>query len=306
MNANSSLMFVMPEHAFEYKYMVSSGYNVQSPYNGKGMLMQAFRKLWFKLGLPGKSIWFNKKLICHANDIIVYEPLIIPAFMKWMREVNPESRILLFYLNPVATSVNPNLISKNWCAKGAPDKTDCEKYGLTYMICGGYFRTMKVYKQDPLDYDIVYIGRDKGRLHQLENLENEFNAMGLRTYFHIVSDRRYNRFKNKKYKTALDYAEVLELLGKTKAILHLSHGCQDCVTFRVLESLFHEIKLVTDQTNLRCAEFYHPHNIFFLGMDNGMSIQTFLKEPYHKVDDKLIEKYGFDKNIRDYVAFAQK
>lgn len=126
------------------------------------------------------------------------------------------------------------------------------------------------------------------------NLEYKFDTLGLKNYLLIVPEHRYGLYNNKRYKRALLYSEVLKFLGKTKAILYLGYGSQECVTIRVQESLVHEIKLVTDCAWLKKYDFYHPDNIFILGEDELDSLPEFLNKPYINIDASILNSMFFD------------
>ena len=77
----------------------------------------------------------------------------------------------------------------------------------------------------------------------------------------------------------MPYKEVLENLGKSKAILHLSQGAQYGITMRIMESLIHNIKLITDCSYLVNYDFYNENNI-------------------EKVDAKVLEHIYFEDMLK--------
>ena len=60
-----------------------------------------------------------------------------------------------------------------------------------------------------------------------------------------------------------------------------------------MESLFYEKKLITDNIKVKDLSFYHPNNIFILGVDELSNLDTFIKKPYHKVSSNIINYYSF-------------
>ncbi len=295
------ILLILPRHAFEYQQIEKAGYRIMEPYIGNKIPFRIFREVCFRWNLSIKSIWYNSKVNIHAKIIIVYEPLMIPDFIEWLHIKNPKSRIILAYANPVKGSIDPNTLPNEWCEKVSGDPEDCAQFGLR-LIQGGYFRHYKVNFKQPI-YDVFFIGRDKNnRAQRLFQLKDEFEHLGLRTNFYITADRSYKRFNKAFYKPLISYDKVLEMMGETRAILHLVDGGQTGVTYRVFESLFHGIKLVTDNYKLAEFDFYHPDNIFMLGKDDLDMLPAFLDRPFKKINERILERYDFEAAIRTMVG----
>ena len=294
----SRVRFIMPLHGFYNQLIQEAGYDIRNPYKGNAFWLRIFRELHFRLNLPLKSIWYNKENITDKEFIIVYEPLVIPDYMEWLKRKNSRSRIILSYINKVNARNNPALFKDEWCSKCTGDIEDSVKYGIHLYEGISYFRKYEVNKEIPI-YDIFYVGKDKGRLTELLQLEGQFHKLGLKTYFHIVPGRKWFYKPNKIYKPFMPYNQVLKTLGKTKSILHLLNGGQDGITIRVMEALVFEIKLITDNPKLMQYDFYNPNNIFVLGIDDMEELPEFLSKPYTPVQSKLFEKMYFEDMIQE-------
>ena len=212
--------------------------------------------------------------------------------MKWVRKNNPQSRIILFYENPVIATINPCYIDDDICEKYSCDPSDCLMYNLKY-IYPFYFEHLKIEKMKSI-IDVLYVGSDKGRANKLFKLKSLFENQGVGVELYIVADRKYQRFYKKFYRPYLTYDEIREKNKSCRAILHIKEGGQCGITVRVFESLFNEIKLITNNEKLREYPFYRENNIFILGKDPIELLPLFLKKPYESIDDELIKKYSFD------------
>jgi hypothetical protein len=295
--ATDKLLFIRgnSSHDFIFEGLEKAGYVVLTPYSGNTILFRIMREFWFRLKLPAKSVWFNKKILSRkCETIIVYSPQVTPDFVIWLRKQMPGSRIILQYTNIVARSKNipPNSIPDDCCEKWSWDEEDCDRYHLHQSKGNGYFAYWCIDKK-PVQYDILFIGRDKGRLAYLSELEDDFSRLGLRTCFYVAADHVYERFKNPCYKRLLRYDEVLEMTAHARAILDIVPEKQTARTMRVLESIFNEIKLITNNRHLAEYDFYHEDNIFILGQNDLDQLPAFLEKPYHRLDPQLIEKYEF-------------
>lgn len=289
--------FIMPLYGFYNQLIKEAGYDIRNPYKGNVLLLRIFREIHFRLNLPFKSIWYSKENITNKDFIIVYDPLIISDYMKWLKEMNPRSKIILSYINKINTKNSPDHFKDEWCNKWTGDVEDSQRYGIHLYEGIAYFRKYKIIKDSPL-YDIFYVGKDKGRLAYLLQLENSLQSMGLKTYFYIVAEKKWFYRPNKNYKPFMPYSQVLKELSRTKAILHLTNGGQDGITIRVMESLVFGIKLITDNSRLMQYDFYNPDNIFILGIDNIEKLPEFLTKPYAQVQSKYFEHIYFEDMIQ--------
>lgn len=66
------------------------------------------------------------------------------------------------------------------------------------------------------------------------------------------------------------------------------------LTLRVLESLFFEKKLITNNINIINCEFYNKNNIFIINKDNLDDLNDFLKSEYKKIDKKIINYFDYE------------
>lgn len=295
MEKRASILFIHApdKHDLMPENIKRSGYDVQVPYLGNTLFLRIIREVWFRMRLPYELIWYNKRVNNGVEIIIVFDALMKKEYLLWLRENNPNSKIILFYTNPVKNTIDPTSISNECCEKWSCDKNDCDRYGMHWEEFGFYFKHLKINKQNP-KYDVLYIGRDKGRAPLLFALKETFEKMNLKVNIHIVADRKYKRFSKPYYKKAMKYDKVRELVGKSRSIVNLVTGAQTGVTIRVYESIFNEIKLVTDNEELCKFDLYEKDNIFILGKDNISDFPAFLAKPYKKLAPEKIERYYFE------------
>ena len=77
------------------------------------------------------------------------------------------------------------------------DPDDSKQYGMRLMY-PSYLDVYQIKKAEKPVYDVLYLGRDKGRGEELLALQGRLEAMGLKTHFHICADRSYLRYKKSK------------------------------------------------------------------------------------------------------------
>lgn len=273
------------------------GYDIVIPYKDINLLMRLFREIWFRLNLPYKSIWFNKAIKSKNVDIfIVKDPLIIPEFLYWVRALHPNARIIFEYDNRVSWSLDPDKVDGSIIEKWTYDPDDATKYNMK-LKHGAYLDIYRVVPNERKMMDVLYLGRDKGRLKELLELETKFAEMGLKTKFHICADRKFMRYKNKRYQKNMPYEQYLELLKQSRAILNIVQNGQTSVTMREYEAVFDGVKCITSNRGILNFELYDTSRYFVLGYDDFSKIDVFLNTPFSPVEEHLLKEYSFDSMV---------
>lgn len=278
------------------------GFKIIIPYKDYNLFLRCLRETWFRLKFPCRWIWYNTAInYINADVIILYDPLITPHFIDRIRKLYPNARIIVSYDNRVDRTISPISIVNPTIEKWSYDEGDCKRYSMHKKRSAYLDIYCLAEKEDP-KFDMVYLGRDKGRAKELFALQNNFERMGLKTYFHICADRQYLRFKKGYYKPLMRYQEYLRLIAKSKSILNIMPEGQTSLTMRDFEVIFNGIKGVTNNKGIKNVEFYHPSRFFVLGEDPIEELPKFLRLPFLPVDDDILNKYRFDNVIQDMIC----
>ena len=256
--------------------------------------LRSIRRIWDKLNMPFKSIWYDKKILSSdAEKILVIDALCTPDYLKWLRKNKPNAQIVFWYWNIVCHSIDPSDLPDNLVEKWSFSRKDCIKYNLRFNPLP-YFREVS-FPATEIVYDVIFVGKDKGRLPELLKLRDTFDKLGLTTSFVITPDHPYS--KNPEYSTPISYLESVKLGTKSTAILDYIEVNDSGQSLRVLEALFMHKKIITNSTLIFDYEFYCPENIFVLGHDDIEKLPDFLSIPYKQIPDEIIMKYDFDSAI---------
>lgn len=303
-NNFSLILFLLYDPYFTEDILIKEGMKFQAPYYGnRNIILRILREIHFRLNLPKKDMWF-RPISDKYETFFIFADLMIPEYIEWLHFKNPDSNLIMCYMNNVNKITNPQKFQFDYLKLWSGDVNDCKKFGMKLMEnSGAYSKTWIVKKETPL-YDIFFVGKDKGmkRLPELLSLKKQFEDIGLKTYFHIVAEHRYDRYRNRYYKKFMPYEECLQYLGKTKAILYLGYGSQEAATIRVQESLIHKIKLVTDCCWIKKFDFYNSNNIFILGEDDLSQLKIFLNTPYVEVKAEILNHIYMEDLIQEIIS----
>lgn len=297
----NELCFIRPclrQGDYWHEAMQEAGYNTVIPYRDYNLFMRCIREIWFKLNLPKKKLWYNPTIKKSTAKIyFVKDPLMTVEFLSWLRYEKKDARILLDFDNRVGTTtINPNDVRDSSIEKWSYDPDDCCQYGMN-LKPNGYFDCYKIKEKKEPIYDVIFVGRDKGRAEKLFQLEDALKKYGLKTYFRISPNRSYLRYKKRFYRPVISYTKYLDLLAKSKAVLNLMPEGQKGITMRDYEAVFNGVKCITNNSAIKTFKLYHPSRFFVLGIDDLNRITDFISEGFEKVSDEELSEYKLDKSI---------
>lgn len=265
------------------------GYIISELYKSESFYSRTLRKLFDKFSM-NESILFGKwkNHLKSAKYIVVFATVEIKV-IKYIKSVNPEIKIIYWYWNPAYRIGRPTKELYELTDIWTFDKNDAKNYNLKYNNTF-YFDTISTESSDE-SHDIVFVGRNKHRKEKLMDLKNQFDKSGFKTLFHIVPNRNEQNPENIK---ELSYKEYLKTISGSKAILDIMPPSQVGLTLRPMESMFLNIKIITDNPHIIKEPFYHPNNIFVLGIDEDINLKSFLNLPYQPVKSEIMKNYDFE------------
>lgn len=251
------------------------------------------RAIYIRIGAKNTHKFFNldliKQNITDAYAIIVGDGMpynVINEIIRIVNNTNTNIKHKIVYLiNPAKDLTKLNL-SNDWVIKSF-DFEDHKKWGCQYIST--FHTPIKQRKDSTPLFDIFFIGKNKGRFKVIKNLETKFSKIGLKCKFLYVS--KWHIF-SKKHTPHIPYTEALALMFSSQAILDITQDGQMGLTQRVMESIFYEKKLITNNIYLKQYKIYNKNNIYILSEHNDYgSLLKFLTTPYAKLDDSLVEWY---------------
>lgn len=293
------------------RQMQRENVTVDAIYKRRSFILRIIRRIYFLLNLPFKFIWYGnwKRCLDRYDYIIIFSALMEKDIFKYIRRYY-NKKLIFYYRDPmIATPYNPLQLQKLnadidiWSF----DKADSAQYNLGYNPQFYFCDIVK--KEIDLKYDVVFVGFAKRRLDEIIYFKQILEQLNMKSYFHIMPSRGiiYNKHEKENLSDRmLEYERILELNVSSKAILEINQQGQIGMTVRAMEALFIKRKLITNNQYIQEAEFYHPDNIFIIGVDNIINLKDFLARPYHKIDETIIEEYSYEKWLGRFKKVSDK
>lgn len=283
---DNTAIIIASESEYGFEGYKASGYKVFCSYNRIGFFLRCVRRIFFRLSLLPQTIWYDKEIIsCSPKFIIVMEPTITKKYIEWLQCVFPNSQINFVYANMVGRATNQVLPSQvpTGIRVWTYDPGDSETYKINLVRTMAYFPSYVAPKGN-VRYDVLFVGRDKGRGDWLIELEKYLNQKGYRTNFVITKDTKLSKRKPY-YQKMVSYNQIADWVAHSRCIINVAMPGQKGITIRDMESLFNGVKLITTNEYIKDAYFYNPRNVFILTKNNWEDLPKFLNEPY---DDSVV------------------
>lgn len=296
------IILITPERGFLYHGPKSEGYKIYAPFRDRNIFERILREICFRCPLLPRKIWYNKEFLGNqAKYIIVSDTLVTREYLEWLHKKFPSAQLNFTYGNMVGKSRHllPDQIP-SYYRIWTYDGYDSEKYRLRLVSSGAYYKSFVIPKQQT-EYDVIYVGADKGRGEYILELERKMNSLGLKTKFVIVANGRLSKRKSY-YKKFMPYDEIVNLISRSKSVLNVALENQKGITIRDMESMFFDVKLLTTNKNIVNTDIYHPNNVYVIDGLNIDNLQEFMALPHTPLSDDIKNRYTFDNYIEEIIS----
>lgn len=296
------IILITPERGFLYHGPKSEGYKIFAPFRDRNIFERILREICFRCPLLPRKIWYNKEFLGNqAKYIIVSDTLVTREYLEWLHKKFPSAQLNFTYGNMVGKSRHllPDQIP-SYYRIWTYDGYDSEKYRLRLVSSGAYYKSFVIPKQQT-EYDVIYVGADKGRGEYILELERKMNSLGLKTKFVIVANGRLSKRKSY-YKKFMPYDEIVNLISRSKSVLNVALENQKGITIRDMESMFFDVKLLTTNKNIVNTDIYHPNNVYVIDGLNIDNLQEFMALPHTPLSDDIKNRYTFDNYIEEIIS----
>lgn len=255
-----------------------------------------------KLKLPLSSLWYGswKYDLNDFDRIILFDRNFNWNIINYIRKKNPSCKIIVWYWNPLIGTRRIPKCYRDFCEEWSFNIEDCNKFGLKY---NRQFSFKEMYQDLRMDkeWDLYFVGSDKGRAEKLCALRNVAEAMGYKTNFIIIKDGT-SKLSNEIYSKPISYEHNLEYLSKTNSVVEMVQEGQSGLTVRCVEALFMQKKIITNNLDIIYYDFYNPNNIFIIeGHEiNASKLKEFMSKPFDPIDEQILRNYDFENWILNF------
>ena len=186
------------------------------------------------------------------------------------------------------------------------DTQDAQEYGFKLNTQFYFFETSHVsidQKIDNISYDLYFVGQDKGRYSLISFLKQELIQQKITYNINLIPETnvRYNEFDNDIISNKfIEYDKVLKGVMFSKAVLDITKVEQTGLTLRILEAVYYNKKIITNNTNIKKTRIYSPQKVFIIGEDNIKLLKNFIHSKPISYHDEVKRYYDFSEWLKRF------
>lgn len=289
-------------------------------YNIPYKFLDSIRRIHFsyraycKVNIPFKNIWNRYNIL---NDItkngekeyciIFINNSIHKVTRNYLSALKERGNVkfvllLLDRYEDLSVNLKKNISLINFDLIYSFQISDCERYGFKF-VNTVYSKYTKIDFKKNETNDLVFVGAEKGRMHDIYNVYLKAKKLGLQTDFTVIVDKEWYEYFKTHYDgitfltSRISYLDILDKISKAKCILEICQGGQDGLTMRFYEAIFYNKMLITNN----CSALNNP---FF--KEKFMTVYSDI----NKLDLAFIRKvdevdYAYD-NMFSPIYFVEK
>lgn len=155
-------------------------------------------------------------------------------------------------------------------------------------------KTYDAFKLEARQPRCFFLGRDKGRIAYLTQLAERLEKAGCEIDFSIVKDKTSQGESPYYVDQEFEYSYSFLKTVMSDVVVDIVQQGQTGFTLRILEAIFLNKKVITNNAELAHSEFYSPERVFILGSREWQEISAFLAGNPVPLDPDLLYKYSPD------------
>ncbi|WP_215465012.1 LPS core biosynthesis protein RfaS [Escherichia coli] len=146
-----------------------------------------------------------------------------------------------------------------------------------------------------------FLGRDKGRLQIINELADRLTTLGCKLDFNVVKDKTSSPTSKYLIEKQISYEENIRRTLNANIIVDITKENQSGWTLRILEALFFNKKLITNNINVLGSEIYSESRFFIIGHDDWDKLEYFIDSSVKPMDYDSLYKFSPDKMMSTIV-----
>lgn len=221
------------------------------------------------------------------------------SILELMKNIYCEAKFIMYQWDSSLNSPNMVKIAKYFDKVFTFDRKDSEKFSWEYRPL---FYDVKDCKSVEKDYDLSFIctlkyerGDIYKRIKEIAIKKNQKFFSYLYIDFFTYLKRRFVNFDtnyttipiSKVHFKTMSLEKTSEIYDKTKILVDYTTSSQSGLSMRTIESLGHNCKIITNNTNIAFEKFFCKENIYIYENNKINIPESFFYTPYKKIDDKI-------------------
>lgn len=260
------------------------------------------------VSIPYKNIWCRYWF----RKLDRKEPTIFLVFRNWI-EVNHKThifdfikknfgknKVVIFFQDIIDSYKNPETgepidiqeLKSKTDLLISYDINDSQKYEMLFHPT--VFSQVILYNNQKPKSDIFFVGKDKGRLKLLGEIYKKLTNAGFKCIFIVLKvpkEHQILRGEIQYIDSLLSYKDTLEYVEHTKCILELMQPGAVGSTYRVLEAISFNKKLLSNNVSMCSSDYYDSKYVQLFQCVNDIDLKFLTTKAYsNKLGNPLKDK----------------
>ena len=223
------------------------------------------------------------------DTIIVFDEFrfLLPLFLLKRHETK-----LILWLWNTASQLNQLKLVSFFSQVWTFDFDDARKH---HFLLNTQFYFLPEYNNDENDEIVYFRGLDKGRYKAVSYIVENLKRLGYSYNIKIKRDisSPVDDIFDLLTDETISYESMIADIRKSKAILDINKPGQTGFTLRIMEALYYDKKIITNNRALATASFYDKRMIFIIGKDDITKLGAFLSGENDPYPSECKEYYSF-------------
>lgn len=225
------------------------------------------------VNLPFKSVWnrilFGKLLKSFTPDYIVFTTSwYSESLLRYFRKKCKTSKIIFRFSDMITNGLGNDFETKLDVLRNQFDgvlvysQEDAEKYGFTYHSVG-YSPIRKDLLKPCKQYDVVFIGAEKGRMEKIRQAYRQFVSAGLSCFFYVILVKEEDRKDDGIIygDEVMPFVDYLSYEVSARCLFEIVQEGSTGRTFRMMEAIMYNKLLITNCTEMLNTSYYNPEYV---------------------------------------------
>lgn len=181
------------------------------------------------------------------------------------------------------------------------DSNDSINYGFN--LLNQVYRIPDICTESTIKYDFFFIGADKGRYKALDYLSGMLRKKGYTVKCIVVNpDKKCMGSDNLELTDYyIPYVDVLKYIAQSHVLIDFGKIGQVGLTLRIMEGLFFNKKVLTNNQSIKNYSFYRPNRFFVYEGPNLLGIDDWTKTPMSEYNELEVLPYDIKNWIRTFL-----
>ncbi|WHY76924.1 lipopolysaccharide biosynthesis protein [Neobacillus sp. WH10] len=270
------------------------------------------KKYYEEISLKIKNKTYDYIFICQAEATPNW-------FLKDVRKMNPNAKMVLMLWDSVANKVNTLEKLDLFDEVFSFDKKDCDQFGLTFRPLFFDKEYERISDEEPiLKYDLFFVGTVHSDRYQiLKEVKQQFEKNHLHVFYFMYIPSKLMYYQRKLFTNEFNGSQIKEFsfvgmpsdqltskLNQSKAVVDIQHPKQTGLTMRTIEMLGANKKMITTNRDIQYYDFYHPNNICIVDRENVVVPTEFMTAPFSAVDKNVKKRYSINYFVLDILGLT--